>query len=73
MNRRCSWAISWPRATGRPDISEISKGDTVLIIGAGPTGICTLQCVLLKEPGRVIVCDIDRSAWPWCAGTGPRC
>ena len=53
------------------DISEISKGDTVLIIGAGPTGICTLQCVLLKEPGRVIVCDIDperlalvRRHWP---------
>lgn len=30
------------------DIAEISEGDTVLIIGAGPTGICTLQCVLLK-------------------------
>ena len=41
------------------DISNIQKQDTVLILGAGPTGICTLQCVLLKEPRRVIVCDID--------------
>ena len=41
------------------DISEIEAGDTVLIIGAGPTGICTLQCVRLKKPGRMIVCDID--------------
>ena len=41
------------------DISGIKAGDTVLIIGAGPTGICTLQCVLLKQPGRVIVCEKD--------------
>ena len=40
-------------------ISEIKAEDTVLIIGAGPTGICTLQCVLLKEPRRIIVCDKD--------------
>lgn len=31
--------------------------DAVLIIGAGPTGICTLQCVMLKKPHRVIVCE----------------
>ena len=42
-------------------ISEIHEDDTVLIIGAGPTGLCTLQCVLLKNPRRVIVCDIDES------------
>ena len=41
------------------DISGINAGDTVLIIGAGPTGICTLQCVLLKHPKRVIVCERD--------------
>ena len=40
-------------------ISEIKTHDTVLIIGAGPTGICTLQCVRLKNPKRVIVCDRD--------------
>ena len=38
-------------------ISEIGSEDTVLIIGGGPTGICTLACVLLKNPGRVILCD----------------
>ena len=38
-------------------ISEITEEDTVLIIGAGPTGICTLLCVLLKHPRRVIVCE----------------
>ena len=38
-------------------ISEISKEDTVLIIGAGPTGICTLLCVMLKRPKRIIVCE----------------
>ena len=41
------------------DIGSISAGDTVLIIGAGPTGICTLQCVLLKGAEQVIVCERD--------------
>ena len=38
-------------------ISEITEEDTVLIIGAGPTGICTLLCVMLKQPRRIIVCE----------------
>lgn len=38
-------------------ISEITEDDTVLIIGAGPTGICTLLCVMLKKPKRIIVCE----------------
>lgn len=40
-------------------ISEITEDDTVLIIGAGPTGICTLLCVLLKQPKRIIICEKD--------------
>lgn len=40
-------------------ISEIKKEDTVLIIGAGPTGICTLLCVILKNPKKIIVCEKD--------------
>lgn len=40
-------------------ISEIQPDDTVLIIGAGPTGICTLLCVMLKQPKRIIVCEKD--------------
>lgn len=38
-------------------ISEITEEDTVLIIGAGPTGICTLLCVMQKQPKRIIVCE----------------
>lgn len=38
-------------------ISEITEEDTVLIIGAGPTGICALLCVMLKQPKRIIVCE----------------
>ena len=40
-------------------ISEITPEDTVLILGAGPTGLCTLQCVALYGPKRIIVCDRD--------------
>ena len=41
------------------DISEISEDDTVLILGAGPTGLCTLACVELKNPKKIIVCEPD--------------
>ena len=40
-------------------ISDIKEQDTVLIIGAGPTGICTLLCVMLKNPAKIIVCETD--------------
>ena len=40
-------------------ISEITQDDTVLIIGAGPTGLCTLMCVMLKNPKKIIVCEKD--------------
>lgn len=40
-------------------ISEITEEDTILIIGAGPTGICTLLCAMLKNPKNLIVCEKD--------------
>ena len=50
----------------------------MLIIGGGPTGYCTLECVLLKSPARVIVCDrhperleLVRARHPEVLTTGP--
>ena len=40
-------------------ITPVGPEDTVLLIGAGPTGVCTLQCLLLQSPKRVIVCERD--------------
>lgn len=40
-------------------ISDITPEDTVFIIGAGPSGICTLLCARLKNPRRIIVCEKD--------------
>ena len=42
-------------------ISDIHPEDTVLILGAGPTGLCTLACVLQKQPKCVIVCEKDEA------------
>ena len=42
-------------------ISEIQPQDTVLILGAGPTGICTLLCVMLKHPQRIVVCEREEA------------
>lgn len=41
------------------DIAEIGEGDTALVIGAGPTGICAALCAQLKAPRKVIVCEKD--------------
>ena len=61
------------------DIAEITPGDTVLILGAGPTGLCTLQCVLLKAPGQVVVCERDparrafvEAHYPGVTAVGPK-
>lgn len=40
-------------------IAEIKPDDTVPVIGAGPTGICTMLCARLHNPGCVIVCEAD--------------
>ena len=59
-------------------IAEISAGDTVLVIGAGQTGICALQCAMLHNPGRLVVCERDperrefvRRLYPDVLVTGP--
>ena len=38
-------------------ISDIRPDDTVLIIGAGPTGVCALLCAMLKRPRHIVVCE----------------
>ena len=38
-------------------ISEIKEDDTVLIIGGGPTGICALLSVMLKNPKKIILSE----------------
>ena len=40
-------------------IGEISKEDTIVVIGAGPTGLCTMMCARLFEPKKIIAVDID--------------
>ena len=42
-------------------ITDITPDDTVLIIGAGPTGLCTLQCVMLYNPRHIIVCETNEA------------
>ena len=61
-------------------ISEIKPDDTVLIIGAGPTGLCTMLCVMLKKPKHIIVCEADplrrrfvREHWPQVTVIAPEC
>ena len=52
------WAA---KISAESEASGITEDDTVLIIGAGPTGICTLLSVMLKSPKRIIVCEKDEN------------
>ena len=40
-------------------LAEIRPADTVAVIGAGPTGLCTLMCAGLYGPARVIAIDVS--------------
>lgn len=41
-------------------IAELKPADTVAVIGAGPTGLCTMMSVKLYSPGKVIVIDTNQ-------------
>lgn len=41
------------------ELCEITKGDTVAVIGAGPVGLCAMQCAKILGAGKVIAVDID--------------
>ncbi len=40
-------------------IAELKPADTVVVLGAGPTGLCTLMSVKLYSPEKLIVVDIS--------------
>lgn len=52
------------------DMAEIEPGDTVAVIGAGPTGLCTMMCARLYGPRSVIAIDISdqRLSFSKCHG-----
>lgn len=41
-------------------LAEIRPADTVAVIGAGPTGICSMMCARLYGPSRIIAIDVDQ-------------
>ncbi len=38
-------------------IAEAQPGDTFVIIGGGPVGLCAAACARLKSPARIIICE----------------
>ena len=38
-------------------ISRIQPGDTVLVLGAGPTGLCTMMCARLYRPAHILAVE----------------
>lgn len=42
-------------------IGEIKPGDTAAVLGAGPTGLCTMMCARLYSPAKIIAIDTDEA------------
>ena len=42
-------------------LGELKPADTVAVIGAGPTGLCTMLCARLYSPAKIIAIDTDES------------
>ncbi len=40
-------------------IGEIQPGDTVAVIGAGPTGLCAMLCARLYRPAQIVAIEVD--------------
>lgn len=40
-------------------LGELKPADTVAVIGAGPTGLCTMLCARLYTPAKIIAIDTD--------------
>ena len=41
-------------------LAEIGEGGTAAVIGAGPTGLCTMMCARLYHPGKLIAIDTSQ-------------
>ena len=44
---------------GEQAMGESRPGDTVAVIGAGPTGLCAMMCARLYGPGQIVAVDVD--------------
>lgn len=38
---------------------DIQTADTIVVLGAGPTGLCTMMCAKLFGPARIIAVDVN--------------
>ncbi len=43
------------------ELCEIQKGDTLVVIGAGPVGLCSMACAKTFGAGKIIAVDIDET------------
>ena len=57
-------------------LGEIREGDTVAVLGAGPTGLCAMMCARLYRPACIVAGGAQSGPAragpvPWVGGPGP--
>ena len=51
-------------------IGEIQPGDTVAVLGGGPTGLCTMMCARLYRPAHILAVEPDPARRPLALAQG---
>ena len=52
------------------ELCEIKKGDIVAVIGAGPVGLCAMQCAKFLGAEKIIAIDIDEKRLEFAKNLG---
>lgn len=59
-----------PTAYMGTEMARVTPGDTVVIFGSGPVGVCAQQCAQVRGAARVIVVDLDDARLERAAASG---
>ncbi len=53
----CFAAMSCPLGYFAAEMAEIQRGETVVVVGAGPVGLCAMTAARLWRPARIVAVD----------------
>ncbi len=51
-------------------LAEVGRGETIVVVGAGPVGLCTALAARLRRPAQILVLDSDPRRVAFARGLG---
>ena len=59
LKMHCLSEIFYPAAGGVQKLCEIKSEDVVVIIGAGPVGLCSMMSAKVQGASKIVALDVD--------------